>query len=94
MQRHEGSLRGAASFRGGGPDARAFDPASRVGVSSATQAQMSELLTRSGREFHRGDILFRESDSGDVMYVLHSGWVRISKPVSQEDSFLDLLEMF
>jgi CRP-like cAMP-binding protein len=54
---------------------------------------MSELLTRSGREFHRGDILFRESDSGDVMYVLHSGWVRISKPVSQEDSFLDLLEM-
>ena len=40
------------------------------------------LFARFGREFQAGDVLFREGESGDVMYVIQSGAVRITKDVT------------
>jgi CRP-like cAMP-binding protein len=37
------------------------------------------LFPRYGREFQAGDVLFREGERGDVMFVIQSGLVRISK---------------
>jgi len=37
------------------------------------------LFPRFGREFPAGEVLFREGESGDVMFVIQSGLVRISK---------------
>ncbi len=48
-------------------------------------------MPRLGREFSPGDILFREGDSGDVMYVIQSGAVRIHKNVSGQDKLLAVL---
>lgn len=49
------------------------------------------LAARLGRDFQRGDILFREGDLGDVMYVVQSGCVRITKRIDgQETTIADL----
>jgi CRP-like cAMP-binding protein len=37
------------------------------------------LLPRFGREFRAGEVLFREGESGEVMFVIQSGLVRVSK---------------
>jgi CRP-like cAMP-binding protein len=37
------------------------------------------LFPRFGREFRAGEVLFREGDQGDVMFVIQSGLVRVSK---------------
>jgi CRP-like cAMP-binding protein len=37
------------------------------------------LFPRYGREFQAGDVLFREGERGEVMFVIQSGLVRISK---------------
>jgi CRP-like cAMP-binding protein len=37
------------------------------------------LFPRFGREFRAGDVLFREGESGEVMFVIQSGVVRVSK---------------
>ncbi|WP_437329555.1 Crp/Fnr family transcriptional regulator [Sorangium sp. So ce381] len=53
---------------------------------------MSESsFARYGREYVPGDVLFREGDSGDVMFVIQSGAVRITKSVAGEDKVLAVL---
>ncbi len=37
------------------------------------------LFPRFGREFRAGEVLFREGEQGDVMFVIQSGLVRVSK---------------
>ena len=49
------------------------------------------LFARFGREFQAGDVLFREGESGDVMYVIQSGAVRITKDVSGDAKVLAIL---
>lgn len=49
------------------------------------------LFARFGREFSAGDVLFREGDSGEVMFVIQSGAVRISKSVGGHDKVLAML---
>ncbi len=49
------------------------------------------LFNRFGREFADGDVLFREDEQGNVMYVIQSGVVRISKRVGDEDKTLAML---
>ncbi|AUX21967.1 cyclic nucleotide-binding protein [Sorangium cellulosum] len=53
---------------------------------------MSESsFARYGREYLPGDVLFREGESGDVMFVIQSGAVRVSKSVAGEDKVLAVL---
>lgn len=52
---------------------------------------MTEPPTRLGREYAPGDVLFRENEVGDVMYVVQSGAVRISKNVGGNDKLLTIL---
>ena len=50
---------------------------------------MSDLLfARFGREYQPGEVLFREGEDGEVMFVIQSGAVRISKNVAGEDKLL------
>ena len=49
------------------------------------------LFARFGREYHAGDVLFREGESGEVMFVIQSGAVRITKEVGGEDKVLAVL---
>jgi CRP/FNR family cyclic AMP-dependent transcriptional regulator len=41
------------------------------------------LFARFGRECAAGEVLFREGDQGDVMYVIREGVVRISKSAGE-----------
>ncbi len=43
------------------------------------------LFLRFGREFRAGDVLFREGERGEDMYVIQSGLVRILKQVGEEE---------
>lgn len=43
------------------------------------------LFARFGKEFRAGEVLFREGESGEEMFVIQSGLVRISKRVGHED---------
>lgn len=49
------------------------------------------LFARFGREYQPDDVLFREGESGDVMFVIQSGAVRISKSVAGDDKVLAVL---
>jgi CRP/FNR family cyclic AMP-dependent transcriptional regulator len=49
------------------------------------------LLSRFGHEFAVGDVLFREGEPGDVMFVVQSGAVRISKQVGGAEKILAVL---
>jgi CRP-like cAMP-binding protein len=49
------------------------------------------LFARFGREFPAGEVLFREGDSGEVMFVIQSGAVRITKEVGGEAKVLAVL---
>ncbi|MDC0742193.1 Crp/Fnr family transcriptional regulator [Polyangium mundeleinium] len=49
------------------------------------------LFARFGREFSAGDILCREGDPGDVMYVIQSGSVRITKMIAGEERVIAML---
>src|SRR3954453_14722755 len=49
------------------------------------------LFARVGREYQPGGVLFREGESGDVMFVIQSGAVRISKEIGGEDKVLAVL---
>jgi len=49
------------------------------------------LFARFGREFSAGDILCREGDPGDVMYVIQSGSVRITKAIAGEERVIAVL---
>ena len=47
---------------------------------------MSEpLFSRFGRDFRAGDVLFREGERGEEMYVIQSGVVQILKTVGNEE---------
>lgn len=43
------------------------------------------LFARFGKEFRAGEVLFREGESGEEMFVIQSGLVRISKRVGQQE---------
>jgi CRP-like cAMP-binding protein len=43
------------------------------------------MFSRLGREFRAGDVLFREGERGEDMYVIQSGLVQIVKRVGEED---------
>lgn len=49
------------------------------------------LFARFGRAYQPGDVLFREGESGDVMFVIQSGAVRITKEIGGEDKVLAVL---
>ena len=49
------------------------------------------LFSRFGREFAAGDVLFREGDPGDQMYVIQNGTVRITKNVAGADRVIAIL---
>jgi CRP/FNR family transcriptional regulator, cyclic AMP receptor protein len=49
------------------------------------------LFTRFGREFSAGDVLFREGDPGDQMYVIQTGAIRITKNVAGVDRVIAIL---
>jgi len=42
------------------------------------------LFARFGKEYLAGEVLFREGEPGDVMFVIQSGVVRITKTVGRE----------
>ena len=53
---------------------------------------MSEATSsRLGRAFSKGELLFREGERGDVMYVVQSGAVRITKLVAGQEKLLAVL---
>jgi CRP/FNR family transcriptional regulator, cyclic AMP receptor protein len=49
------------------------------------------LNARFGRDYRPGDVLFREGESGDVMFVIQSGAVKISKALAGETKVLAVL---
>ena len=49
------------------------------------------LFARFGREYQPGDVLFHEGESGDVMFVIQSGAVRINKQAGGEQKVLAVL---
>ena len=50
---------------------------------------MSDILfPRFGREFRAGEVLFREGEKGEVMFVVQSGIVRISKLLQGQERTL------
>ena len=49
------------------------------------------LFARFGREYQPGEVLFREGEAGEVMFVIQSGAVRISKAIGGEDKVLAVL---
>ena len=50
------------------------------------------LFQRLGKVFPTGTVLFHEGDSGKEMYVIHSGKIKISKKVREEEQTLATLE--
>ena len=55
---------------------------------------MSEdkLFDRVGRVFPSGEILFRDGDAAETMYVLRSGRVRVFKEVNGREKTLAFIE--
>jgi CRP-like cAMP-binding protein len=49
------------------------------------------MFVRFGREFQPGEVLFREGESGEVMFVIQSGAVRITKEVNGQAKSLAVL---
>ncbi|HVY48942.1 MAG TPA: Crp/Fnr family transcriptional regulator [Minicystis sp.] len=49
------------------------------------------LFARFGREYPAGEVLFREGESGELMFVIQSGAVRITKEIGGEDKVLAVL---
>ncbi len=49
------------------------------------------LFARFGREYPPGEVLFREGEAGEVMFVIQSGVVRIAKAIGGEDKVLAVL---
>lgn len=49
------------------------------------------LFARFGRKYSPGEVLFREGEPGDTMFVIQSGAARITKSVGGEDKLLAVL---
>jgi CRP/FNR family transcriptional regulator, cyclic AMP receptor protein len=43
------------------------------------------LFARFGKEYRAGEVLFREGESGELMFVIQSGLVRVTKTVGDEE---------
>lgn len=43
------------------------------------------LFARFGREYQAGDVLFRQGEAGEVMFVIQSGAVRITRSLAGEE---------
>ncbi|CAG0961310.1 partial Cyclic AMP receptor protein, partial [Anaerolineae bacterium] len=54
-------------------------------------SESDQLFARFGKTCGAGEVLFREGDAGDRMYVIQSGAVRISKTVKGEEKTLAIL---
>jgi CRP/FNR family cyclic AMP-dependent transcriptional regulator len=54
-------------------------------------AEADQLFARFGRTCAAGEVLFREGDVGDTMYVLQNGEIRITKEVKGEEKVLAVL---
>lgn len=54
-------------------------------------AASDQLFARFGKICESGEVLFREDDPGDVMFVIQSGSVRITKSVKGEEKTLAIL---
>lgn len=54
-------------------------------------AESDQLFARFGRTCEPGEVLFREGEAGELMYVLQSGSVRITKSVKGEEKTLAIL---
>jgi CRP-like cAMP-binding protein len=51
----------------------------------------TNLFDRFGREFARGTVLFREGDSGQEMYVIHAGRIRLTRGKKPRETILAVL---
>lgn len=49
------------------------------------------LFARFGREYQAGDVLFREGEAGDRMFVIQAGAVKITKSMAGEQKVLAVL---
>lgn len=49
------------------------------------------LLQKYGKPFPKGTVIFREGDVGDVMFVVHTGLVRITKRIRDREVLLATL---
>jgi CRP/FNR family cyclic AMP-dependent transcriptional regulator len=47
-----------------------------------------EIFDKYGREYQPGNVIFREGDTGNEMFIIQSGRVRITKNVKGEDTTL------
>ena len=56
-------------------------------------SEVSSTGARFGRNFRPGDVLFREGDEGDVVYVIQAGAVRVSKQIDGQDTTLADLQV-
>ncbi len=54
-------------------------------------AMTDPLFARFGREYQAGEVLFREGEAGELMFVVQTGAVRITKKVAGEDKVLAVL---
>jgi CRP/FNR family transcriptional regulator, cyclic AMP receptor protein len=54
-------------------------------------AEGDQLFARFGRACEPGEVLFREGEAGETMYVIQSGAVRITKNVKGEEKTLAIL---
>lgn len=54
-------------------------------------AESDQLFARFGTTCAPGEVLFREGETGDTMYVIQSGAVRITKTVKGEEKTLAIL---
>jgi CRP/FNR family transcriptional regulator, cyclic AMP receptor protein len=52
---------------------------------------MSNLQVQFGKEFAKGEILFREGEHGKEMFVIHAGTVRISKQFDAGEHVIAIL---
>jgi len=54
-------------------------------------AASDHLFARFGKTCEPGEVLFREGEQGDLMFVIQSGAIRITKSVKGEDKTLAIL---
>jgi CRP/FNR family transcriptional regulator, cyclic AMP receptor protein len=54
-------------------------------------AESDQLFARFGKACEAGEVLFREDEPGEMMYVIQSGAVRISKTVKGDEKTLAIL---
>ena len=77
------------SVRSARPKTTVFWP--RAAHGSKLVSMSDPLFSRFGRQFSAGDVLFREGDPGDQMYVIQSGAIRITKNVTGVDRVIAIL---